>query len=531
VKSLALLLLSTSAAFAADFVRVDGTHFELGNRPFVFVGANLEVMHGPANRAAAADTIAAASRDGLTVGRIWALGEGPAGAPADRATMFRAGPDVTVDEAIAQLDRVVAAATKSGLRLVVVLSNHWGDYGGLPMYLRWFGLDPERDHDRFYDDPRIRAAYLAHVERIVARYADNPTILAWELINEAHVHEDPTKFFAFVDDAAARIKKLAPRQLVSAGVFGYGTRAERAVWLGACRRPQVDFCDSHFYAETSDLIGTPAELDDAFDDRAQLAHFVAKKPLVLGEIGFDTRRATPWFLGLSRSAWFNRALRRIRYDAIDGVMVWIYQPFATTERDFGIYTDRGSTDDVRAILRAAAATPLGAVNPRLGPAGGEKPLYAVYKTLSLGDKIAADTDGVVSLDPTRPNWARFERAGRYEPPAPARPHAYGDGDGSFRWKFRLARAAQKIRVDLRASAESPGTAGTIPSDFLVRLDGKVIARLHAPADDGAGIPLSAEARAALKPGPHTLSVEVPSAPTGHGLCLYGPEPITLRLSR
>lgn len=42
-----------------------------------------------------------------------------------------------LDERVAcALDWVVAAAMARGLRLVLVLSNYWHEYGGLPQYVR-----------------------------------------------------------------------------------------------------------------------------------------------------------------------------------------------------------------------------------------------------------------------------------------------------------------------------------------------------------------------------------------------------------
>ena len=168
-----------------------------GDRPFFFVGANLNVMHGPTARGKAPETIAAAAADGLRVGRIWALGEGLDRAPSwsRRHFLFRAGPDRWSEAALLQLDRVIAEAGKRGLRLIVTLSNRWKDYGGIPMYLRWAGhVDVESYgySDRFFTDEKCKRWFADHVRRIVGRtnsltgmrYRDDPTIMAWELQNE-----------------------------------------------------------------------------------------------------------------------------------------------------------------------------------------------------------------------------------------------------------------------------------------------------------------------------------------------------------
>src|SRR3954452_11403929 len=76
------------------------------------------------------------------------------------------------------------------LRLILPFGNHWPDFGGMPLYLRWLGLAP--DIKDFYQHPEARNAYRSWVEHLLTRrntrtgrlYADEPAVLAWELANE-----------------------------------------------------------------------------------------------------------------------------------------------------------------------------------------------------------------------------------------------------------------------------------------------------------------------------------------------------------
>lgn len=45
-------------------------------------------------------------------------------------------------------------------------------------------LNPGGTHDTFYTDETTIAAYEAYIQNFVGRYADNSTIMAWELANE-----------------------------------------------------------------------------------------------------------------------------------------------------------------------------------------------------------------------------------------------------------------------------------------------------------------------------------------------------------
>ncbi|HEY8924537.1 MAG TPA: hypothetical protein VIU64_09155, partial [Polyangia bacterium] len=219
---------------AIEFVRARGNQLVLGDdgAPFRFAGANLAVMHGPDSRAGAAALLDEAAHDGLRVGRIWAFGEGAADAASWQKDgyYFRAGPAGWLDAGPAQLDRVIAEAGRRGVRLIVTLSNSWSDYGGVPQYLRWSGRwrpDTFGAADAFYSDPAARAAFRAHVERLLGRtnavtgvrYRDDPTIMAWELMNESRVDTaaGARARRAWIVEMARLVHRLDPHHLVSSG--------------------------------------------------------------------------------------------------------------------------------------------------------------------------------------------------------------------------------------------------------------------------------------------------------------------------
>ena len=90
-------------------------------------------------------------------------------------------------------------------------------------WLLWNGVhDPVEGDARFFTDERLRAHYAAHVAILLARknprtglcYGEDPTVLAWELMNEPRggpaIVRDWARF------AAAAVKRHA-RQLVSLG--------------------------------------------------------------------------------------------------------------------------------------------------------------------------------------------------------------------------------------------------------------------------------------------------------------------------
>ena len=539
MRLLPVLLALTGALPDGAFVRVEGARFTVGGQPFAFVGANLEVMHGAANRDRAAETLTAAATDGLTVGRVWALGEGDAASPpwARAHQLFRVGPDEWLAAADDQLDRVLAAARARGVRVIVTLANYWDDYGGVRQYLAWAGLptDGFAARDRFFSDERTRAFYRAHLERLLTRtnrvtgvrYADDPTLFAWELMNESQVStpEGAAARRAWIDEMAAFVRARDPHHLVTPGVMGYTSRAERAEWLAVCRLPTVDYCDSHLYPQTTDRVTSFERLRAYIDDRVQLARFVAHKPIVFGEFGFRTD--DEGYLARPRADWFAAFLQRTIFDGAGGALAWIYQPWSGRARDFGIYVDRRDTDDVRATLRRFAAAPAApSHNPLLGEAHGDALFYDPYVEEQRSPHQHL-RDGAIEMPPSAFAAARWERLGSWGQGAGA--HAYGAGDGWFDYRFTLPRAASPT-LEARLSSEWPGS--TAPPDggsqVTVRVDGAAVGTVDVLADDGIGR-LERVALGRLRAGRHTVRLAVEPGAHAHGLCVYGDERAPLRI--
>jgi mannan endo-1,4-beta-mannosidase len=545
------------------FVRVEGTRFVVGERDFPFLGANVAVMHGLAHRAALGAVLDAVRDDGLRVVRVWALGEADAGAPAwARDYAFRVGEDGWVATSFAHLDRVLAEARARELRVVVVLANRWADYGGIPRYLRWAGQlapdDPRREPTElelagFYDCARCDALYRAHVERVVGRvnaltgvpYRDDATIAAWELANELTAHpRDRAALVRWVAETARFVRALDANHLVAAGHLGYARASDRATWLAVQQLPEIDYADAHAYPLRSGRVRTRADLARFVDDRAQHALFVARKPLVFGEVGFSSsRRGRP---GGTRAAWFESFLARCHRDGVAGALVWHYAPHDPRAREHAIAPDvpgDAATRAVRRVLTQASArwtrTPPTPRNARLGVEHGDAPIARLDRVLrvraapSRAWRTLEMNERALAIDPLAPAYARFEEVGVWRE-APG-PHAWGAGGGEVVYRFaspRGSRIPARLVIGLRASSELPGPgAGARASDIArieVAVNGVVLGVLDAPPDDGRGAWLTLEVRDtallarafAPRARAHALRLRVDPDVGAAGLCLY-----------
>jgi mannan endo-1,4-beta-mannosidase len=364
------------------FVRAAGTELLVGGKRFAFVGANFDGIHGDEQRGRLDDVLAAMTEDGITVGRQWVVGEDAAGACQRglKPYLFRCGPDGFLEETYQQLDRVLVRARERGIRVILTLSNQWGDYGGIPMYLRWAGLPTDGSGgDAFYSDPKVQGFFLAGLDRLLnrvnsvtgGRYIDDPTIFSWELMNESSINTaaGAAARRRWIVEMARYIKARDPNHLVAAGLRGYALQSQRQEWIEVHRLPEVDYCDSHLYPQEESQITSWELLRDFLTDRAHLARAVIRKPLIIGEFGFRTDGAPMW-LGVQRGEWVARLLLHVRAQGAAGALVWIYQPFFSKPRDYGIYIDRPYTDDVRRAVRGAAQQVAASLLPR--PADRQK---------------------------------------------------------------------------------------------------------------------------------------------------------------
>jgi hypothetical protein len=536
------------------FVRVRGTQFSLLDKPFRFVGASASIMHGTNERKHYDSVLAAIANDGLKVVRIWALGEQPApGEPHHPLYAFRIGQEGWVEASFTHLDRVLAAAKKRGLKVIVVLANRWKDYGGIGMYMNWAGVKVPRDPrgeplstmlSSFYACTQCQTLYRAHVERVVTRtnsvtgvpYREDPTIMAWELINEASAitARDEETLLYWVRDTARFVRTLDQNHMVSAGHIGYGTRREREVWRKVQALPEVDFADTHSYPETDRRVSSVARLGHWIEDPIAIAHLELKKPLVFGEFGFA--RGERFGEGAGRARWMEAFLSQAAARGAGGALVWNYEPGQSPRRRHSISDDPkdAASLSVRRVLRTQSLAfaslpepPHKALRARSFPFSftARGTVLAHRDFVQRGDKLVLD------IDPTAFARAQFERAGTYR--EGALELTYGVGEGFVEYRFVAPRDLPKaVTIEARISSELPGAgAGVDPrdgNDIEISLDDEVIGTVWAKPDDGLGevvhVELSDEVvveRLFRKSKRHVLTLRALPSRYAGGLCVYG----------
>ena len=324
-RAVGLLMAVTLAGCAAaparsafDVGKRPATNFEVGGRPLCFVGANNYYL-GYKPKPMVDDVLESARAMGVQVVRTWGFidrgsidgsvpsidGDGTkegryfqAWDPVSQQVTYNDGPN-----GLQGLDYALAKAEKLGLKIVLVLTNNWHEFGGMDQYLAWYGLTSHQD---FYTSQPVRRAYrawlahlAAHVNSLTGRaYRDDPTLFAWELGNEPRgIAGTPNDVLtSWAAEMSTYLKSIDPNHLVAVGDEGFlAGKSEHWTYHadnGVDHRaltalPNIDYGTFHMYPETW---GTGFGWGEHWiDDHLSVARELGK-PTVLEEYGLKVTR-------------------------------------------------------------------------------------------------------------------------------------------------------------------------------------------------------------------------------------------------
>ncbi|HKE95304.1 MAG TPA: beta-mannosidase [Povalibacter sp.] len=320
---------ASSPATSSDFVTVQGTQFRLHGKPYYFAGTNLwygGYIGSPGvtgDRQRLLRELDQLKAIGVNNIRVLGISEASALKRAVRpATVTSPGH---YDEALlAGLDFLLAEMGKRDMKAVVYLNNFWQWSGGMSQYVSWFAgkpvLDPDVTGDwngfmdnsaSFYDIAAAQTEFRNVIRMLVTRrntvtgrlYNEDPTIMAWQLANEPRPGSDANgrataqRFIRWIDETAAYIDGLAPRQLISTGNEGWmGTAGDKDLYVASHKSAHVDYLTYHMWAPNwswfdakraaATYDGAWSKAKDYLDWHIDAAKRLAK-PIVLEEFGMN----------------------------------------------------------------------------------------------------------------------------------------------------------------------------------------------------------------------------------------------------
>ncbi|WP_338492983.1 cellulose binding domain-containing protein [Streptomyces sp. SJL17-4] len=336
---------TSAAADSTDsFVTRCGIRFCLDGKEYYFAGANAYDMFTFGAGSGDTETqymdkaridthFARMAADGVDVARVWMFSHESWHGFEEREGEFN-------EQQYAAFDYIIESAKAHGLRLIPVFENYWEAYGGIDTRLRWEGLSgghPARA--AFFDKNRCPGCFTSYKDSVSyalnrtnhysgVKYKDEPTIFAWELMNEpryegqsAAENVDGTTLRAWVDEMGSFVKSIDPNHLLGAGIEGHGTKYgfggdSGNPFVHIQKSPYIDFTSAHPYPtehwadlgieETKNLVR--AWIRDS--------HEVVGKPFFMGEFNVHN---------VDRALWWREIYTAFEEAGGDGSAFWWYQ--------------------------------------------------------------------------------------------------------------------------------------------------------------------------------------------------------------
>ncbi|KAG8945048.1 hypothetical protein FRC03_001825 [Tulasnella sp. 419] len=344
---------STSTTTASNpagtgFVKASGQKFTLDGKAFSLTGHNAYWL---AHLSSSTDIDAAfkdIAKTGATTVRTWGFNEvtSPSGVYYQSWSGYSATVN-TGSNGLAKFDTVISLAKANNLKLIVALTNNWADYGGMDVYVKQI-LNSD-NHDLFYTDSSVKAAFKKYIAAWISRYKDEATILAWELANEPRCHGTTgttsgscttSTITNWIKEISQYIKSIDSNHLVCIGDEGFGlsgstsypyTAYEGLDFATNLAISSVDFGTFHLYPEHW---GTESQSDPVGWGKQWILHHAAiqksqNKPVILEEYGVSS---------VNQYNTYNTWLSAVVSSGLTGDLIWqagSTLPSGTTTHDDG----------------------------------------------------------------------------------------------------------------------------------------------------------------------------------------------------
>ncbi|KAL3647099.1 Mannan endo-1,4-beta-mannosidase 2 [Castilleja foliolosa] len=353
-----------------SFVERNGTQFIVDGKPFYFNGWNSYWMMDQAvdesRKHRIRAILQAGAKMGLTVCRTWAFNDGDYNA-------LQISPGRFNERVFRSLDYVIAEARRNGIRLMLCLVNNLQAYGGKTQYVKWAwdeGVGLSSSNDSFFYDPSTRRYFKNYVKTVLTRkntitgveYRDDPTIFAWELINEPRCITDKSgdTLQDWIEEMSAFVKSVDRNHLLTVGLEGfYGPKSPKRLtvnpefwasdigtdFIRNSKLSTIDFASVHIYPDHW-THNPDFEYKLKFVYKWMLSHIEdgdkeLKKPIMFTEFGLSTENKD--FTPAQRDRFMKVILEIMYKSAIKnrsggGSLVWqfLVEGMEEFNDDFGI---------------------------------------------------------------------------------------------------------------------------------------------------------------------------------------------------
>lgn len=396
-----LLIISITAcnshrSSTSPFITVREGQFYQGDKPYRYIGANFwygailgsEGQGG--NRERLCQELDSLQALGVTNLRVLVGAEGLTTATDHIQPTMQPRPGEYNDTLLQGLDYLMVEMSKRNMRAVLYLHNAWQWSGGFGIYLKWADMgEPApasnwqaytRHHSQFHRNAKAQSLALQHTRFIVSRkntitgkpYADDPTLMAWEICNEPRpfASDSLTKagYLDWLLQQAQAIKTIDRNHLVTTGSEGrMGSEGDMALYERVHALPAIDYLCIHIWpynwgwlgrfvstrSEALRVNGKNAVNEHVEEACNNTADYIAEhmvianrlqKPLVLEEFGyprdgFEIALGTPV---TARDRYYQFILSQIGPSGLAGINFWAWggnaQPLHPSWQPWDPYT-------------------------------------------------------------------------------------------------------------------------------------------------------------------------------------------------
>lgn len=278
-RRLFVLFLSICMLFpllANSFVKVKNGHFYQDGKPYYFIGTNLWYAPILASEGTGGDRERLKSEldmlQSLGINNLRILVGADAGSVNANTVQpyLQPAPGCINDTLLHGLDYLLCEMESRGMVGVFYLTNSWDWSGGYGFYLKQTGHgdSPNANGEgyneyvkyasQFVFDAKAKELYYDFVRTIVGhtnsisgrRYADEPSIMSWQICNEPRPFSKEGKeaFAAWISETARLIKSIDKNHLVSTGSEGlYGCEVDEQLCEKIHRDHNIDYLTIHIW--------------------------------------------------------------------------------------------------------------------------------------------------------------------------------------------------------------------------------------------------------------------------------------------
>ncbi|MED6111947.1 Mannan endo-1,4-beta-mannosidase 7 [Stylosanthes scabra] len=296
------------------FVKARGIQLVLNGKSYYANGFNAYwLMYEASEPSSQRNKVSSAFQDasslGLNIARTWAFSDGG-------YKPLQYSPGSYNEDMFQGLDFVISEARKYGMKLVLSLVNNYEDMGGKKQYVEWAKSEgqPINSEDDFFTNSVVKGYYKNHIKTVLTRrnsitgiaYKDDPTIMAWELMNEIRCNSDQSgkTVQSWISEMASYLKSIDGNHLLEAGLEGFYGQSKQETnpsfqagtdFIANNQIPEIDFATVHSYPDqwlsSSSYEDQISFLGHWLNEHIQDAQNTLHKPVLFAEFGYSTKNS------------------------------------------------------------------------------------------------------------------------------------------------------------------------------------------------------------------------------------------------